>query len=302
MRIYINILVFGAVFTFFLSTGEPVYADAPHDITASQKIWLDGLDVTGTDIGAGGPTTPTSGATVASWKDKSANGFVAGAATSFTAGYYTSPTYSSAGQGVSFDGVWNVLEVPSGLYGVGTTVTSSDIYVVASTTSVKNSFLLLSGPTYNTGNRISAHIPWSDGTLYWDQPCCTSNSGRLTASWSGTSSATGTAGSYTQNSDNQFYVGGGENQSGNNFNGIISEMIIYSTALNTAQHRILLSYLQAKYQTPGGLGADSRYTNTTYRYEVGGIGIESTGSQTIGTSAGLTIGAGTFLASVIKPP
>ena len=324
MRIHAKLLLLCTLLIMSFGACGPANADAPHDITASQKIWLDGLDITGTDTGAGGPTAPISGATVASWKDKSANGFVAGSATNFTAGYYTSPTYSSAGQGVSFDGVWNVLEVPSGLYGVGTTVTASDIYVVASTTTVKNSFLLLSGPTYNTGNRISAHIPWSDGTIYWDQPCCTSNGGRLTASWSGTSSATntpyvwnfqaisgstqyiyrngttlatGTAGSYTQNSDNQFYVGGGENTSGNNFNGVISEMIIYSTALNTAQHRILLSYLQAKYQTPGGLGTDSRYTNTAYRYEVGGIGIESDGSQTTGTSAGLTIGASTFLAS-----
>ena len=324
MRVYTNILLLCATFAFSLCSGGVAYADAPHDITTSQNIWLDGMDISGTDTGAGGPTAPASGATVASWKDKSAHGYTAGPATSFTSGYYTSPSYSSTGPGVLFDGVWNVLEVPGGLWSVGTAVTTNDIYFVTSTGAVKNEFLLLNGPTVNALNRISSHIPWSDGTIYFDHPCCTAGAGRLTASWSGTSSAlntfyvwneqansgstqyiyrngttlaTGTAGTYTPVRGDAFYIGGGENESGNNVSGIISEMIIYSTALTTAQHRILLSYLQAKYQTPGGLGSDSRYTSATYRYEVGGIGIESNGSQATGTSAGLTIGAGTFLAS-----
>lgn len=303
-------------------TASPARADAPHDIATSQRLWLDGLDIAGSDSGNGGGNRPASGATISNWQDKSANAFVAGDATSFSPGLRSFPTYDAAGQGVSFDGVFNILEISAGIYGLGATVSASDIYLVANTRSIKNSFVLLSGPVYNTGNRISAHIPWSNGTIYWDHVCC--GAGRLTTGWGGavlgqaylwnfgasapssqnlwrdgaTLASIASSASYTQNADNHFYIGGGENGSGHNHNGTISEMIVYARQLLLAERRILLSYLSAKYANPGGIGGDQRYANGAgYRYHVGGIGRESDGSLTLGTSAGLTITAGSFLAA-----
>ncbi len=305
-----------------LLSSSAAIADAPHDITGSQRLWLDGLDVNRTDTGNGGGTNPAAGATVSSWLDKSPNAFTAGDATSFSAGYHTLPTYASGG-GVSFDGVWNILEIPAGLYGDGTIVTNTDILLVTTTRTIKSSFATLQGPISNTNARISTHIPWVDGTIYWDHFV---GVGRLTASWNGNSSvlnrnyiwnfgattssnqsiardgvtlaSMATSGSYTEAAADHFYVGGGENASGNNHDGVISELLVYSRRLASAEKRILLSYLTAKYATPGGVGTESRYSNSAgYRYQVGGIGQEADGTLGTGTSAGLTLTAGTWLAS-----
>lgn len=241
----------------------------------------------------------------------------------------TAPTYYSSGtvSGVQFNGSNNMLYVPSGLFGTGASVTKSDIYFVASTAAIQNSFLFYHGPVSldnSAGpNRLSTHIPWSDGGIVFDQPCCNTPGGRVSVSWYSTSSAqntnyvwneqdnsggtefiyrngstlvSGTGGTYTQNSGDNFYLGSDASGNANYFAGTLYEMIIYTTPLNMAQRRILLSYLAAKYNS--GVGSDSRYSNTTYKYEVGGIGADNTGisstgvssgSQTTGTSAGLTL-------------
>lgn len=303
--------------SFGLFSSPMAKADAPHDIQAGQRLWLDGLDVNGTDSGNGGGTNPA--ATVTNWQDKSPNGFVAGEAISFTPANRSFPTYI-ANVGVDFNGNRDVLEIPSGLYGDGTVVTQSDFYMIASTHRRKSSFVFAQNPTFNTRNRITAHIPYSNNIIFWDHQCC--SAGRLQLGWgssqynrfylwnmrarSGVSqeiwregstiASKTTSASYTELAIDNFYVGSGEQVRAHD--GVISALIAYDRMLNSAERRILLSFLDQKYAPPGGIGAESRYANSAgYRYHLGGIGEESDGSLTLGTSAGLSISDSGWLSS-----
>ena len=301
---------------------EAAQADAPHDIQSSLRLWLDGLDVSGTDTSNGGGTNPTGGAQVTAWKDKSPNAFTAGEGTSYGTTTHSYPTYS-AGSGVSFDGISNMLEVVGGVFASGVTVTDSDHFIVATTRAVQGQFLFFHGaPTSNPVGRISAHVPFSDNNIYWDHGT------RVTASWPGNSSTTNkkyvynlsssttgqkfiardgvnlvsAAGSssstYAKPAGHTFYLATGYAGSIQFHSGVISEFIVYARKLKTAERNIIQSYLAAKHANPGGAGTANRYTNTTgYNYHVGGIGQESDGSLATGTSAGLTIANGSFLAA-----
>jgi hypothetical protein len=62
---------------------------------------------------------------------------------------------------------------------------------------------------------------------------------------------------------------------GNNFRGLIAELAIYNTSLNSAQRIIVENYLAAKYTTIGLLAASDRYIyDATFGNEVAGIGME----------------------------
>lgn len=312
-----------AIAAALFSAPAALRADAPRDIQTNQRLWLDGLDVNGTDTGNGGGTNPANGAQVTVWKDKSPYGFTAGDAVGYGAVTHTFPTYS-ANLGVSCDGVSNVLQVSGGIYGVATIVNSSDIFVVTSTRSTKNQFLFYHGSTGGSaGNRISANIPNSDNTIYWDHG---STSGRVSANW-GTSgsqysrlylyyfgatlstsqmmardgstlASAATAERYSQGSNHHLYICAGDTPSAAHHNGVIAELITYDRRLKAAEKNILQSYLAARHANPGGAGAASRYTPPgNFRYHVGGIGQESDGSLATGTSAGLTITNGAFLAN-----
>ena len=306
-----------------LCMSHRVAADAPRDIQTNQRLWLDGLDVNGTDTGNGDGTNPGGGAQVTLWKDKSPNGFSAGDAVGYGAASRSYPTYSS-NTGVSCNGINNVLQISGGIYGVATSVPNSDIFIVASTRSAKTQFLFYTGATTGSaGNRISANVPNADNILYWDHGSAGSP-GRLTANWTtsgaqfnrfyvynfgatqgssqiivrdGTTliSATNSA-FYSQGANHQYYICAGDTTQASHHDGVIAEMIVYSRRLNTAEKNILQSYLAAKHANPGGAGTASKYTVVgNFRYFVGGIGQESDGSVTVGTSAGLTITNGTFL-------
>lgn len=300
-------------------------ADAPHDIPGSLRIWLDGLDIYGTDTGNGGGTNPSNGASITTWKDKSVNAYVAGDATSYGATSHSYPSYS-AGAGVSFNGTNNVLQVSGGIYPLGSGVTDTETFFVLSNYSSQNadSYVFMAGPVSNSANaRISASVPWSDGNINWDHGN-TASGGRVSTPWSPTtanqtyiynfsSSTSGFqniirdaavlnnkmgTGAYTPQSSHNFYLGGGPVDANGFHNGLIAEVIVYSRTLVAAERRILLSYLSAKYNNPGGLNGSSRYSNSAgWRYHVGGIGQESSGAVTTGTSAGMTITAGTYLAN-----
>ena len=288
-------------------------ADAPHDIQSNLRLWLDGLDVSGTDTGNGGGTNPSNGAQVTTWKDKSTNAFSAGDAISYGASTRTYPTYISS-SGVSLNGVSDILEIPGGIFPTGVGVSASEVLIVATTRTIAAFPILFShgGANSSLTSRYMVSAPWNDGNIYWDHG--NTSTGRASASWAGASSVlnrvylydfnasspvtigrdgstiatTATARTYTPASGHFFDIGGGEADSRKHHDGIISDVIIYSRKLKTAERNIILSYLAAKHANPGGAGGLNRYTNTSgYRYHVGGIGQESDGSLTTGTSAGL---------------
>lgn len=305
-------------------------AEAPRDIQASQRLWLDGFDIGGSDAtGNGGGANPANGAQVTTWKDKSLNGYTAGDATSYGTSAHTYPTYTTD-SGVSFDGVGNALEILGGIYPSGTTVSNTDVFIVASTRTIRVASLFYVGFASSVTNdyRLNFHAPWTGGSYVWHHGTINS---ALNVSWSGSGAVLGqkyiynlgaTTGSsqilardsstlgsltsslsYVQQTGASFYLGsGGTSFNGTQYqsyhDGIISEVIVYSRRLTIAEKNILQSYLAAKYANPGGAGAASKYTVPgSFRYFVGGIGQESDGSLTSGTSAGLTIANGTFLAN-----
>jgi len=81
----------------------------------------------------------------------------------------------------------------------------------------------------------------------------------------------------------------------------VFEAIFYQSTLNNAQRRIISSYLSAKWDRPLNAAADYQDVyqgddpgNGNYDYFVGGIGHDS-GTQSVGTSQGLTISDTNFL-------
>lgn len=280
-------------------------ADAPRDMQTNQRLWLDGLDIYGTDTaGNGDGTRPSAGSGVPSWQDKSPNRYVA---TSWSAAPPTATADSvscTASSGFTLS---------NGIYPVGTSVTASDVYAVVNTRSDLWSHLIWQGAG---GSRISIDIPYA-GNIYWDHSPST---GRLSASWSGSGSAYNTtylwnfgigggtqaitrnganvasqssSGSYLPLAGQGFVLCGGE---GAGFDGTVSEIIVFARRLATAERNIMHSYLAAKHGVSAGTA--NKYTVPgNFRYYLGGIGQESDGSLTTGTAAGLTIANGTYLAN-----
>lgn len=298
------------------------FADAPRDITGSVRLWLDGLDVNATDNGNGGGTNPGLGAEVTAWKDKSGNGYTAGNATSFAGYLYKFPTYSFDGTGVFFNAN-HVLEIQGGLYGGLGAISQTEVLMVASSSPFSNSYALYNGPAGGGSNRISASIPWGDNQILWDHGG-TGTPGRVQTTWSGSTNdqlyiynfgatsgssqsiirngtslvSSANAASYTQAAGDTFLIGGAEPANFYYHNGVISEVIVYSRRLKSAERNILHSYLAAKHGNPGGAGTMNKFTVTNgYRYFVGGIGQESDGAVTTGSSAGLYMTNGTMLNS-----
>ena len=311
VSIFITLLVFNLANTSI--------ASAPDDIT-NNRLWLDGIDI---DADNDYTDNPAGGAQVTQWLDKSPNGYTAGEALSFNPAQRAFPTYST-NNGVSYDGFGDVLEITGGIYN-NQAVSAGDYFLVATTDTRQVSFVFLSGPPRNQGNRISAHIPWSNNIIYWDFVCC--GAGRETASWPGTGSvfgqryvwnfrsevgtgqdlarngaslaSDGSATTYTEQADHNFYIGGGEGRAIDSHDGIISEFLVYDQQLNSAERLITHNYLNAKWSV--ALTALDQYLGDTpangdFDFFVGGIGEEADGNLTLGTSAGLTVNDAGFLA------
>ncbi len=148
--------------------------------------------------------------------------------------------------------------------------------------------------------RFSCHIPWSNGTVYFDIGQCCGAAARIQVI--GLSDLTGySLWSYDANlsSGKQLYRNGGLLQNrasssaytshasqrfglGDNFNGNMTEVIIFKTKVNTAQRFIIDNYLAAKYgQT---LAANDVYTQDNsgsgnYDHDVAGIGQATDGTN-----------------------
>ena len=305
-----------------LAYGVPARADAPRDIPGGLRLWLDGFDYHATDTGNGGGTSPAS-ASASAWKDKSGNGYVAGKATSFGTTTNTLPIAYSTN--VAFNGTTDVLEIPGGIFGNGTTVSASDIFIVglSRSTTLKDHWILAHGAVSGPDtNRLGIALPRSDDQIHYDHGA---PGGQLRAGFSsnglvtlrkylmqfsavsgssqsvtidGASIATqGTSGTYTQNAGHRLILGASENVgSGQFWDGALLEVIVYARKVTNAERNILHSYLAAKHGAPLSAGTLNRYTVTNgFRYHVGGIGQETDGSVATGTSVGLTMTSINFL-------
>ncbi len=324
----------GFRFSFLLSALLPllVQAAAPDDIALGNlRTWFDGLDTqaltysstSSVPIYPGNVGTGITASNITSWKSK-VNGYTALSSHPGLTSPATSNTYP--GIGASFNGGDNSLAVQGDIWGTGAAVSTPEIFVVTSpaSTTAQTFFFDSQQVRLNTTSRISAHFPWSGGLIYWDPICC--GTGRsasytpvlnqlLITNWFADSSArtvkingtttilTGSAsGTYTNNSTlaspSYYTLGGGE--PGLSYVGVISENVVYNRVLFEAEKRILNNYFAAKWGM--SIATDSRYQGDTvanglYRYHVGGIGSETSGNQNTGTSEGLTVTNGSFLAA-----
>ena len=159
---------------FFLALSLSGYAAAPNDIGGSQRGWYDAVD-----INANGDYTdnPADNMAISLWVDKS------GAGNSLSQNGTRRPLYdlnnlSTGRHGLVFDGVDDALEDANDIW-TGA-VSSSESFVVATTESAQNSWLFASTDTGT--NRLSAHVPWGNGSTYFDQGICCGNPTRLSGS------------------------------------------------------------------------------------------------------------------------
>ncbi len=154
-------------------------------------------------------------------------------------------------------------------------------------------------------NRFSNHLPWA-GTVYYDIGNCCGNNARLDVG--GLTGLTGysiftydaepttgkqlyrngtlllsraSTSAYTSHATHRFNIGA--NTSGSNgFQGDVTELIIFTTRVNTAQRLIVDNYLSAKYNL--ALASNDLYTmdnpaNGNFDFEVAGIGQATDGSS-----------------------
>ena len=293
-------------------------AAAPDDINDQQKGWFDALD-----INANGDYTdsPTDNSSIILWNDKSGSGNHISSSGSEQP-IYRHDSLSTNRHGVDFDGLDDRLLDSDDLW-TGN-VNETEIFFVATTDQVENSFLFLSMSDNN--NRIGVHLPWGNNKTYFDHGPCCSVPNRINGTlpitlstgsfWQFMGAPTeqavvkdgevllsaGTSGVYIQSVNGSFAMG--NSIAGNlSHNGRIFESLFYQATLNDAQRRIVSSYLSAKWGKDFNAGAD--YTdvysgddtsNGDYDFFVGGIGRDN-GLQETGTSQGLTITNDTFLSA-----
>ncbi len=220
----------------------------PGNVTTGLGLWLRA------DDGA---------ASGAVWSDFSGSGN--GATQTETARQATViPTGVNFNPMLKFDGINDYLTAPSMFTPTGTN--NIQVYAIAATDNLQNQDLF--GELVSNGQYVHAHVPWSDGILYWDAPY----GYRAQGAWGGTLGApylwsflrspstmsasrnrilVGTTTAALNNiagSNNPFYVGG-ITPTAQAFNGKIAELIVYnnSTATSVTQRQQIETYLALKY-------------------------------------------------------
>ncbi len=253
ISILINIVLFG--FLLFLNLYSTL-AQSPGNVSADLKLWLKA------DAGVSGSSPITA------WNDQSGNGYVA---TVPSSGPDLVSSYVNFNPSIQFDGTADYLSIVNGLFGTST-YSDAFIFIVNRTNTVSNNFVFyenLSG-----GKRFGAHLPWSDGNLYYDFGACCGSS-RIATSWGGTTGAfhfwtmgsssntltpSGTRKSLyrdglliVSNDQNDSGTGVnapfniGSNGTGNFHHGDISEIIMYTGVPTPLELEKIQTYLAIKY-------------------------------------------------------
>ncbi|HQQ98846.1 MAG TPA: T9SS type A sorting domain-containing protein, partial [Cyclobacteriaceae bacterium] len=230
------------------------HAQGPGGVSANLRLWLKG-------------NTGVTGSPVSSWADQSGSGFSAAQATvAFRPAVIANRL--NFNPAVQFDGINDQLVITNGIL-ANATYTNINIFAIVRTNSISASSVFLE--TLPAGNRLNAHIPWTDNSLYWDAGSTNANqristpwvsSVNQSYLWSLTASTTATASGARQDvyrnglilaNDNTMtsFTGGSNNFSVGNgfgfFNGELSELVVYTGALTAAQLNRIHSYLALKY-------------------------------------------------------
>jgi sugar lactone lactonase YvrE len=227
----------------------------PKTISGCQ-LWLDGTDPAGTGV------TPSNGSTISTWVDKSGN------ANSPTSSSGTYPTYTSTSRAVTWTGGAAQLTFPTSLHSavVGTAftiffveqrTTGSENFIIRGTNLANNSNLLIGhgGLSASTSWRFAFYgndldftgLPsYSSGEsatvscfMYSDPNRAIYHNGSIAANASDTNST-----------DLASWTGAmiGGNYNWNAYFGNVFEMLIYNTALTTAQRQSVEDYLSTKWK------------------------------------------------------
>jgi hypothetical protein len=248
---------------------------APTDI-AGCTLWLDAADSNAMVL---------SGTNVTQWRDKSGNGYNFSVPSSFT-----SPTYSSN----AINGLNSVSFAGAGTQGASTNIlantsipivgsaysifaiarqnasapsytgynyilkgnTSSDYFVFFGNNPAKN-FATFTG-TSGGWNDIASNTPAISVTSTTLLMGMVVSGSVLTPYYNGNAmnTKTGTTGNFSGISLGDAYISG-SNFTGQNWNGLISEIIIYNTALSTAERQQVEKYLARKWGLNASIPASS---------------------------------------------
>lgn len=276
------------------ATTAPLTTPSPGGLAVDLRLWLKA------DAGVAG------GANASSWTDQSPNAFVLNQATGAN-----QPTVLTTGANsntaIQFDGVNDDMTLSGGVF---KTITPSDIYVYAVSKAITIKTAKLTNENTTSG-QSGLYAPWNDSNIYWDAGDVGANN-RLVTAWGATTnvpylwsvgaSITATPSTAKQDilrnglriaNDNTFTAFTGSNsnftlgsQAGvNYYNGELSEMIVITSPLTSAQQLRLHSYLAVKYgitldqTTPqnyvasdGTVIYDAVTTNSGFRADIAGIG------------------------------
>lgn len=234
------------------------------------QLWLDAADsstlFTNADCATGG--TPANNATIGCWKDKSGYGrnAVSGVAPTYKTNIINSlPVIRFNGSSTYLEAPTSVLNSMSLYNASGTTA-----FIVAKDTTVKASSVISQYP--DVGNpRYNIHLPYADGTAYWDFGNI-SGGGRISTAWGG---SVGTAYVWTFNANGttsqniwrngtniatnasantpsfgtsyNFEIGTASRAAGAWYDGDIGEIILYNTAVSDNDRISTQRYLGAKW-------------------------------------------------------
>ena len=301
----------------FLLLPLAVKAAAPDDINTNQRAWFDAVD-----LNANGDYTdnPANSIEVSEWTDKSGSGNHI-SATGTARPLYSPNNLGSQRHGVDFDGVTDSLIDADDIW-TGS-VSNSESFVVLTTDVIRASFPFLSTDFGN--NRLGTHLPWSNSKVYFDQGACCGAPTRLQGTipislgqqyfWhfiglpnlqsitqdGKTRLSDSGASTYNTNANTRFALGSAGTSRFHE--GRYFEALFYQTGLSNAQRSILSSYLSAKWNkafasspTYPDVYSGDETAQGSYDFFVGGIG-RAAGSQTSGTSQGLTITDSGFLSA-----
>nr|WP_295865448.1 Calx-beta domain-containing protein [uncultured Chitinophaga sp.] len=245
------------------------------------------------------------------------------------ANFNPTPTFD----GTRFFGKGKVVDAASSVFG-NLQVQRLAVFAVGAPNAAATTNTLFSQETNVTDTRILAHVPWSDGNVYFDPPITF----RQSAAWGGTYkkmsvwsftktptlittsrdrntliNKTGTF-NFTGNAGNYAFNIGGTAAGSGVYNGNIPELIVYKdiTALTATDQQKIESYLALKYgvtlnqTTPADYlasdGSKMWTGDATYKYNITGIGRDDASAleqkQSVSVDAGIiTLALGTQVAA-----